>query len=166
MRTREAGYKDYKIKHSELHILMERCKEEKNIMFLKEAVHESNDMIEEELFLSLHDGISYEDLEIKYNLKDTPFVAKNDFYAYRRKALFIFKEKLKENNIEIRRKWEQDNCIRRYLTVENASKEISISLTDIRRLARKANALLSIGNLVRIEMIALYKYLDNENKCS
>ena len=67
-----------------------------------------------------------------------------------------------ENEKVIIEKWKLDGCLRRYVSLEDAAAEMQIKEDEIRTLARKANAMLQIGRMCRVNMIALYDYIDRE----
>lgn len=164
MRTREAGCKDYGLKVDEVILLTSMCKRKNDcfVSALKTAAHESNENIEQELFRNLHEQISYESLEAEMDLKGIPFVSRQDFYGYRRRTLFLFKEKLKENDRSTVEQWKKNDYIRRYLSKKEAEKETGMKECKLMDLAKKAEAVLKIGNMCLINMIALYDYLDCE----
>ena len=164
MRTREAVYKDYNMSYDETKILLKACKrnDEDIISALKMAVHESNENIADELFQHLHGDIKYKDLETEKQLQGNLFVTKHDFYGYRRRALFLFFENLKRNDAEVIEQWKKNDYIRRYLSKKDAEKETGIKENTLMNLAKKADAVLKIGNMCLINMVALYDYLDCE----
>lgn len=69
-----------------------------------------------------------------------------------------------EDNEEVIERWYEDGYIRRYLTIEKAVAETMIDECKLMTYAKKANAVLKIGRLYRINMIALYDYLDAKHR--
>ena len=162
MRTRETSYWDYGISLSESKELLETCRnaDKKTELKLLQAAQESCEECASSLFISLRNDLSYEDVCIGNNL----YVGKGDFYGYRRKTLYLLKEKLMEDNEEVIERWYEDGYIRRYLTIEKAVAETMIDECKLLTYAKKANAVLKIGRLYRINMIALYDYLDAKHR--
>nr|DAE04362.1 MAG TPA: hypothetical protein [Siphoviridae sp. ctc6d98]DAL42147.1 MAG TPA_asm: hypothetical protein [Caudoviricetes sp.] len=88
MRTRDKRYKDYEITRENRDFLLALCRMEKPEVqgLLRQSCEESNDQIAELLYQNLSRGDSYDKIErIPY--------AQTDFYAYRKKALAIFRDK-------------------------------------------------------------------------
>lgn len=52
------------------------------------------------------------------------------------------------------------NSEARYQTVPNACKEVNVSRNTLMRLASEATAIVRFGKSVRIDMPALFKYID------
>ena len=161
MRTRKASYWDYGISKSEIKELLEKCQntDSNTERLLLQATQESNYAIAEALFCSLQKGMSFERLDAKMGLH---IITKEDFYGYRRKALYLFKEKLMEQDKENIEKLQNDGYIRRYCSVEDAAEEMQLTEKNLREVARSARAIIKIGSIVRINMIALYDYIDRE----
>lgn len=161
MRTRCASYNDYGITDGECKDLLELCRnaDSKKELLLLQATQESNDIFASILFYSLRNDVSFQRMEMAMGKQPIEPI---DFYAYRRKALYLFKEKLMENEKIIIEKWQNDGCMRRYISVDAAVKELQISNDKLNEIAKKANAIMRIGQLVRINMIALYRYMDKE----
>ncbi len=162
MRTREAGYKDYGMTEKETNQLLKLCQnaDSETEKLLLMAAQESSRPLAADLFYGLKHNLSYEDM----CKRSYVFANKSDFYGYRRKTLFLFKEKLKENDKNVVEQWEQDNYIRRYLSKEKAEEETSLEEYKLMDLARKAKAVLKIGNMCLVEMVTFYNYLDKEFK--
>lgn len=92
MKTREKGYKEYGFEKGEEKLLKEFCKKEgfSEHDILLQASISSNPAIASDLFYSLINGISYDNLsKIKY----IP-LPKSDFYGYQRRCLSIFRNLL------------------------------------------------------------------------
>lgn len=88
MRTRDKKYQDYEITKENRDFLLTLCRvDDAEVQELvREACAESNDQIAELLFRNLSGGESYDKIDrIPY--------AQTDFYAYRKKALAIFRDK-------------------------------------------------------------------------
>lgn len=164
MRTRYLGYVDYGISEEERKELFRMCRstDKSTEQALMEAVHESNKAIAEELYQSLHDGVSFEHLDAVKGLLP---VSKEDFYAYRRQALYLFKEKMMARNKAVVNELEKVGYIRRYCSIKDAAKEIQITEYGTRRIAKEAGALVKIGKIYRINMIVLYQFIDNKSQC-
>lgn len=160
MRVREAGYKDYGMTDKEIDHLLKLCQSAdcETEKLLLQAAQESDEEIADTLFYSLRNQLSYDDLF----KQDRLFIGKGDFYGYRRKTLYLLNEKIRERNEE--EKWFKKGYVRRYLCVEKVAKELEITRYKAINLAKNANAIMSIGNTVRINMVALYDYLDNNSK--
>lgn len=92
MKTREKGYRDYGFEKDDEKLIKEFCKSnaftEHDILL--QASISANPYIAADLFYSLINGISYDNLsKIKY----IP-LPKSDFYGYQRKCLSIFRNLL------------------------------------------------------------------------
>ena len=161
MRTRNANHNDYGMNTSEYRMLTSMCKrkDDYTVKTLRAAVQECNEVIADELFTNLHEGVSFERLD---GMKGLCYYSKQDFYGYRRKALFLFKEKIMEKENEIIEEWKRQACMRRYVTRNEAAKELNLSLYSLDLVAKKAGATVKLGALLRINMIALYDYIDRE----
>lgn len=158
MRTRKAGYSDYGISETESKELIRICRIadcQTELLLLKSA-QESYAEYASSLFYSLRNNLSYEDVCANNYLH----IGKGDFYGYRRKTLYLLKEKIMRTEKVIIEKWKQDGYIRRYVSLEDAANELQISVSHTRIIANKANALVKLGNLPRVNMIALYDYID------
>ncbi len=96
MRTRELKLLHYGISAAEKEKLMELAKQEENAAFVKVSAEESNQGLSDVLFISLTTGKGYRrvDKELYIPAKE------DDFYAYRRRALYIFKLLLKGREAE------------------------------------------------------------------
>lgn len=94
MKTRYKGYKDYGFTDGEEKRLMQwvRSVGFKHNHALWTSCRTANPAITDDLYYSLVRNVSYDDLE-RASIDQT--YAKNDFYAYRRKAMGIFREKMK-----------------------------------------------------------------------
>lgn len=89
MKTRHISYNDYGFAPGEEKQLKEHCrrKDFKTYIIVHLAAYKANPEIAEDLAYSLINGLSYEKMEFTHNIP----IPKVDFYAYRRKCLFIFK---------------------------------------------------------------------------
>lgn len=92
MRIRKMKFCDYGIDEEEKNVLMELAKREENAVFIRNAVMESNPGLSEMLFISLTTGIGYDAMRHSRYIP----IKRDDFYAYRRRALYIFKLLLKD----------------------------------------------------------------------
>lgn len=162
MRTREAGFIDYGITDGECKGLLEICRNangEQELMLLK-AAQESNELFASELYYSLRKNVSFDELDMAHR---GLCIYVGDFYAYRRKTLFLFREKLMADTKDIVEQWKKDGSIRRYLSKEDAAAELQVGVYKLNELAKKANAyVILVGNTKRINMNALYDYIDRE----
>lgn len=162
MKTRNASYNDYGMADSENNKWLEKCRNADCDMeqIMLQAAQESNEGIASTIFFSLRFGVSYERLIV---VSDIP-INRVDFYAYRRKALFLVKEKMINNNEEIKEYFTDTGVIRRFCNVADACKEIQIDQTTLLKVAKAANAVVKFGVCKRIDMTALYSYIDRECK--
>ena len=96
MLTRELNLFHYGISTEEKNKLMELAKLEENAPLVRLSAGESNPGLSDVLFQSLTTGATYYQLEKKTYI----FATKNDFYGYRRRALYIFKLLLKGREVE------------------------------------------------------------------
>lgn len=160
MRTRDASYWDYGISEAESKTLIEICHnaDSQTELLLLKAAQEACMEYASSLFYSLRNNLSYEDVCSNNYL----YIGKGDFYGYRRKVLYLLKEKIMENEKVIIEKWKLDGCLRRYVSLEDAAAEMQLTEDKIRTIAKKANAIIKIGSLTRVNMIALYDYIDRE----
>ena len=94
MRIRKMKFCDYGIDEEEKNVLMELAKREENAVFIRKAVMESNPGLSEMLFISLTTGIGYDAMGHSRYIP----IKRDDFYAYRRRALYIFKLLLKRQD--------------------------------------------------------------------
>lgn len=89
MRTREKSYADYGITKTESIYIKEFCRnsneEEKKI--IRAALSELNPYIARNVFNSLVDNLSYEDICAKNYL----YIGKGDFYGHRRQGMDAIK---------------------------------------------------------------------------
>ena len=162
MRTREAGYLDYGISETESKELIRICRSadcQTELLLLKSA-QESYAEYASSLFYSLRNNLSYEDVCANNYLH----IGKGDFYGYRRKALYLFKEKFMGKEKVIIEKWKLDGCLRQYVSLEDAAAEMQLNKDRMRTIAKEANAIIKIGSLTRINMAALYDYLDAKHR--
>lgn len=91
MRTRHMGYVHYGISTERSEELQKLAKLKKNRQLVQIAAEQSRPELAKYIVESLVDGISYERLYRKYWL---PYTA-DDFYGYKRRAVFIFDMLLK-----------------------------------------------------------------------
>ncbi len=160
MRVRDASYRDYGLSESDCNALFKKCqaadRDTEKILFA--AAQESNEEMAADLFYSLRRDVSFECLDtaavLPYN--------KVDFYGYRRKALYLFSEKLQEQNKEVVDMLRDAGYIRRYCSIEDAMEEMQLSEDKLRKIAKKARAIVRIGTFIRVNMVALYQYIDQE----
>lgn len=104
MRIRDKSYKDYGFQEGEeKEILMYiHSKDFDDHLILLQSAIISNVHIASEIYYSIIKGISFESVD---KIKYIP-ISKNDFYGYRRNALYIFKQFL-----ELHGKWRnKDGC--------------------------------------------------------
>ena len=160
MRTRDASYWDYGISEAESKELIEICRnaDSQTELLLLKAAQEACMEYASSLFYSLRNNLSYEDVCSNNYL----YIGKGDFYGHRRKTLYLLKEKIMENEKVIVEKWKLDGCLRRYVSIEDAAAEMQLKEDKVRTIARKANAIIQIGRTCRVNMIALYDYIDRE----
>ena len=160
MRTRDASYWDYGISEAESKELIEICRnaDSQTELLLLKAAQEACEEYASSLFYSLRNNLSYEDVCSNNYL----YIGKGDFYGHRRKTLYLLKEKIMENEKVIIEKWKLDGCLRRYVSLKDAAAEMQLKEDKIRTIAKKANAIIKIGHLTRVNMIALYDYIDRE----
>lgn len=101
MRTREKSYYDYGITNDEVKYIKEFCrnadKGQQNL--IRYALSDIQPYIAPYIFYSLINNISYD----KICAKNYICICKDDFYAYRRKAIASIKESLIKNKI-----WHQE----------------------------------------------------------
>lgn len=157
MKTRETSYEDYQISPQEKDVLLKKCRygDKKTELQLFLAAQESCEEIAAELFLSLRRNVSFERLEmagatISYN--------KGDFYGYRRKALFLFKERLERVADDKSAEMGKKGYSGRYKSLQELSDELRITRGTVRQMARNAGAVVKFGALYRIDMEKLYQY--------
>ena len=91
MKTRHMGYMHYGISTERSEELQELAKLKKNRELVQIAAEQSRPELAKYIVEILVDGISYERLYRKYWL---PYTA-DDFYGYKRRAVFIFDMLLK-----------------------------------------------------------------------
>lgn len=94
MRTREMSYADYGIKEADLPRLFALCRDRKYRKELREAADQANPAIADDLIYHILYGISFDRLNA---LRDIP-MKKDDFYAYKRKMVAIFRDLVKNRN--------------------------------------------------------------------
>lgn len=94
MRTRLMGFADYGFLPGEGERLREFCRmpDFAECFLLIESAKKANADICNDLYYSLVEGVSYDKLEFVKKV----LIARNDFYAYQRKTLAIFKAALCE----------------------------------------------------------------------
>lgn len=95
MRTRNMKLLNYGIDKEEEKRLRTMAKEEENAALVRVAAEESNQGIADVLFASLTSGKGFRSLP-----EELWMVGENDFYAYRRRALYIFKILLRGRETE------------------------------------------------------------------
>ena len=96
MRTRDMKLLHYGISETEKDRLMELAKQEENAFLVKISAEESNPGLADILFTSLTTGKSYRQCD-----RETYIPAQEkDFYAYRRRVLYIFKLLLRGREAE------------------------------------------------------------------
>lgn len=89
MRTRDRGYDAYGIKPGEELQLMGLARSSvEHRKALRDAAYQSNSGLAEDIIYSIINSLSYDRLS---QIRDIP-AKKDDFYAYRRKALAIFRD--------------------------------------------------------------------------
>lgn len=93
MRTRHKKDADYHFAEGELKKLIKHCRSDgfKDDELLQQSADESNPTVAIYLMISIRYGISYNRLARNHFVPYTDA----DFYAYRKKALAIFRDKLK-----------------------------------------------------------------------
>lgn len=98
MRTREKGYRDYGFKSGEEKHLIQYCRSsefDRSQELLMSSIS-ANVALANDIYYSIVNDVSFEDLnKVKY----IP-ASKNDFYAYRRKALANMRNWLIFHNIK------------------------------------------------------------------
>lgn len=92
MGVREKGYHDYGLNEHDVELLKKLCKDKSLYALVKSAAQNANFDISNEITCSLVSGLSYRTLECR---KYIP-ISEVDFYAYRRKALWLFSKEIKE----------------------------------------------------------------------
>ena len=92
MRTRKMKLLNYGINEEEKSRLMELARLEKNAALIRVSAEESHQGLAEVLFISLTTGKGHREIYIP--------AEEDDFYAYRRRALYIFKLLLKGRDAE------------------------------------------------------------------
>lgn len=161
MRTRELSYEDYGISEKECVELLEKCQnvDGDTEKLLLQAAQESNPDIASELFYSLRHDVSFQRLDTAQGQLLVDVV---DFYAYRRKALYIFKEKMQERDKEVKEELSRQGLTRRYYPIEDACKELQMGRPSLKKMAAQANALIEFGNFRRVNMLVLCQFLNQE----
>lgn len=96
MLTRQLNLLHYGISTEEKNKLMELAKLKENAPLVRVSVEESNQGLSDVLFQSLTTGKGY----YRLDKEDYIYAKKDDFYAYRRRALYIFKLLLKGREAE------------------------------------------------------------------
>lgn len=96
MLTRQLNLLHYGISTEEKDKLMELAKLKENAPLVRVSVEESNQGLSDVLFQSLTTGKGY----YRLDKEDYIYAKKDDFYAYRRRALYIFKLLLKGREAE------------------------------------------------------------------
>ena len=91
MRTRHMVWSHYGITGERAHELQELAKLEENLELVQIAAEQSRSELAKYIVESLVEGIGYDRLYRKYWL---PYTA-DDFYGYKRRAIFIFDMLLK-----------------------------------------------------------------------
>lgn len=162
MRIREAGYKEYGITKSEEKEILSFCRKasQEDREFISLALQGMDADIAPYIFMSLVDGKSYERLDAMHWLP----ISKVDFYGYRRLGVFLIKESAIREDEALNRIFKETGVIRRICKVEEVTEELQISPRSVEKIAMKAEALLKLCGRKRIDMNALYSYIDNECK--
>lgn len=157
MRTRIAGYSDYEFKDEEVKEWNKKCQNADGglELIMLQAAQESNEAIAADLFYSLRSGTSYDRI-IDWN--QIP-INREDFYGYRRKTLFLIREKAQEPDADTLGHDCKDSYTKRFYTLNEACAELRIGRKSILNKAKEAEALLKIGSLYRVDMPKLYKAL-------
>lgn len=88
-RIRKKGF--YGLSRKEIKELLLACRLQENFDFVKESAYEANEDLSEYIIESLCKNVSYDQMTCK---KYIP-ISKGDFYAYRRKTIFIFSKHLR-----------------------------------------------------------------------
>lgn len=160
MKTRNTSYRHYGITDDEVKEWIAKCRNADNEFkkLIMEAARESNETLAEQIVESLNKKLSYTQLSMKEYIP----LSMADFYGYKRKTVFLLKEKVMERDEKLQAYFKQDGVIRRYVREEDACSELMLSKVDLARLAAKAKAAVKFGNLIRIDMNALYAYVDKE----
>ena len=96
MRTRDMKLLHYGISEAEKDRLMELAKQEENAALVKVSAEESNQGLSDVMFISLTTGKGYRQVDREAYIP----AQEDDFYAYRRRALYIFKLLLKGREAE------------------------------------------------------------------
>lgn len=162
MRTRYTGFNDYGMDDHESKEIKELCQkaEGSDLVLLLMACQDSYEYAAFEMFLSLKLNISFD--RLVNDFAHEICISKEDFYGHRRKSMYLFKEKLMNHSEELMQKWKNNGDLRRYLGLEDAAEEIQTSNEYMKTIATRANALVRLGNLYRVDMGALYDYIDRE----
>lgn len=92
MRTREKGYSDYGISDAEVKELIQKSRTAAGRSLMQKAAFQANPELAEDLIYSIVNDLSYDRICI---IRDIP-AKKDDFYAYRRKAMSIFRDMIRE----------------------------------------------------------------------
>lgn len=162
MKMRRTGYVDYGMTEKEAEEWLEKCqcadRDMEQLIF--QAAQESNKDIAAELYYSLRTGAGYDSL---FALRYIP-IGKNDFYGYKRKTLFLLKEKVIQSNDVVQKYFIDTGNIRRFLSTKNASEELQLTESMVLNVARKANAVVKFGSYNRIDMAKLYAYIDRQTE--
>ena len=158
MKTREAGYFDYGMTEQESKLWLNKCRNADAGMrtIILQAVLESNEGIAAELFFSMTRGFSYSEL---CRISPIP-INSVDFYSYRRKALYLIKERTLENDKETQGEFIKNELMKRFCSLETVSREMEITKSGARRIAKEAGALRKIGGFLRVDMGKFYSYID------
>lgn len=93
-KIREMGYKDYGFDNeNEAKKIMEYCRGP-DFIYRKELIESAeraNKSIADDIYYSIMKDLSYDDISVKTII---PY-SKTDFYAYRRKCLFFFRDMMR-----------------------------------------------------------------------
>ena len=157
MKTRVSSYEDYQISPQEKDDLLKKCRygDEKTELQLLLAAQDSCEEIAADLFLSIRRNVSFERLEMAGAITN---YGKGDFYGYRRKALFLFKERLERVDDDKIAEIQKKGYSGRYKSLQELSDELRITRGTVRQMARNAGAVVKFGALYRIDMEKLYQY--------
>lgn len=162
MRTRRTYYSHYGISESELKVWKQKCRNaDKDFeRLMSESAKKVNPFFQKEIFDSLRYNMSFEDLDKREYMP----VGKEDFYGYQRATIFSIKEEIMRQDELLQKYFSETGVIRRICTKEEAADELKITMCKVRSLAKEANALIILGGIKRIDMNALYSYIDENCK--
>ena len=90
MRTREMYFSHYGITKAESKELLKKATFPENRELVKRAAEMANPMLKNSLILSMSENLSYDKVDRRMCI----WIKNDDFYGYRRKALYYFKQML------------------------------------------------------------------------